>query len=421
LADNIRAAGEAAVQRLYLKFYLADREGWDKVYERAKKGDAQALEAVGYKGDADKHPVCAELLKFIGAGKKGSEIRDAFRAAPYGWAQDVIDGAVYGLLAAGQLTAKDAQHKLVDAKTLERKNVTQTSFRPETVRVTAGQLIAVRGLMQAVGVTCASNDEVGAKGPSLLAALRQLAARAGGDAPRPAIPDMSRIAELEKLVGNELTAALAGQVADLKACIDAWKAAEEEIGKRVPAWVQLQKLLDAAAGLRPTQDIAAERDEILSQRGLLRNPDPVTPLIDRAVEVLRKALNHHAGKYARTFTEQQAILDADSDWQKLQPADRAEILAANALTELAMPDTRSAQSILDALADRSLEQWHDRTIALPGRFQSARQEAVRRLQPKAIAVQLPHRTLLNAQEVKDWLAEVEKMLLDKVTNNPISL
>lgn len=421
LADNITAAGEAAVQRLYLKFDLADRAGWDKVYERAKKGDGQALEAVGYHGDADKHPVCVELLKFIGAGKKGSELRDAFRGPPYGWAQDVIDGAVYALLAAGHLTARDAHHKAVDAKTLERKNLTQASFRPETVTVTAKQLIAVRGLMQAVGVACVSNDEVAVKAPYLLSELRQVAARAGGDAPRPAVPDTAAIAELEKLAGNELVAALAGQATELKTSIDAWKAAEEAIGKRMLAWVQLQDLLDATTGLAPADAISAERDEVLSQRALLRNPDPVTPLIDRAVEVLRKALNYRAAEYARVFAEQKAALDADADWQKLLPADRDAIAADNGLAALPMPDTRSAQSILEALAARSLEQWHDRTIALPGRFQAARQEAVRRLKPNAVPVHLPHRTLTNAQEVKDWVAEVEKLLLEKIAKHPISM
>ncbi len=421
LADNVQLAGERAVQRLYVKFDLADQAGWDKVYDRAKKGDAQALDVMGYKGDAEKHPVCAELMKFIGPGKKGSEIRDAFKAPPYGWSQDVIDGALVALLAAGLLTARDAHHKAVDAKALERKNITQTSFRPETVTVTPKQLIDVRGLMHAVQVPCASNEEVATKAPLLLAELRQLAGKAGGAAPRPEVPDTSAIAELEKLAGNELIAALASQVPELKARIDRWKAAEQGIGKRMPVWLQLEELLEAARDLAPAHAIAAERDAIVDQRALLREPDPAESLVDRIVDVLRKALNHHAAEYARVFGEQQQVLDTDGDWQKLQPGDRAQTAATHGLARLPAPDTRSAQSILDALAERSLEQWNDRTIALPGRFQNARQDAVRQLQPKAVHVQLPHRTLANAEDVKGWLTEVEKLLLEKVASNPVSL
>jgi hypothetical protein len=85
LAENMRRAGERAVQRLYQKFDMADQLGWDKVYDRAKKGDVQALEAVGHKAEAHNHPVCAEVMKYLGVGKKGAEIRENFRAAPYGW------------------------------------------------------------------------------------------------------------------------------------------------------------------------------------------------------------------------------------------------------------------------------------------------------------------------------------------------
>ncbi len=80
LAGKLTAAGKKSVIRLYPQFDVADQTGWDKALERARKNDTQALEAIGHKGDPDKHPVCAAVLKYIAASKKGSDIRDHFRA-----------------------------------------------------------------------------------------------------------------------------------------------------------------------------------------------------------------------------------------------------------------------------------------------------------------------------------------------------
>jgi hypothetical protein len=40
----------------------------------------------------DRHPVCAAILGFVNAGKKGSEVRKQFASCQYGWPQDAIDG-----------------------------------------------------------------------------------------------------------------------------------------------------------------------------------------------------------------------------------------------------------------------------------------------------------------------------------------
>ena len=67
--------------RLFPRFADADHGGWGTVVRRAGDGNAAALEAVGFSGDAKTHPVCKAILDFVGAGKKGSEIRSHFMAA----------------------------------------------------------------------------------------------------------------------------------------------------------------------------------------------------------------------------------------------------------------------------------------------------------------------------------------------------
>ncbi len=70
MRDRVEEAARNALTRLYPQFDVADDPRWEKVVERSKKGDANALDALGFKGDPDKHPVCAAILAFVNAGKK---------------------------------------------------------------------------------------------------------------------------------------------------------------------------------------------------------------------------------------------------------------------------------------------------------------------------------------------------------------
>ena len=91
IAERVETAAKASLIRLYREFDTADHPGWGKVYDRAsKEGGQNALEALSYSGDAEQHPVCAAITRYIGVSKKGSEIREHFLAAPYGWPQDAI-------------------------------------------------------------------------------------------------------------------------------------------------------------------------------------------------------------------------------------------------------------------------------------------------------------------------------------------
>ena len=101
LADRIKRAAKSSAIRLYSQFDAADHDMWSKVLDEARKGNLEALKAVGHTQEADKHPVCQKLLAYIGPGKKGAEIRDNFEAPPFGWPRDAIDGALYALLGCG--------------------------------------------------------------------------------------------------------------------------------------------------------------------------------------------------------------------------------------------------------------------------------------------------------------------------------
>ena len=420
LADRINRAAKSSAIRLYSQFDAADHEQWGKVLDEARKGNLEALKAVGHTQEADKHPVCQKLLGFIGPGKKGSEIRENFEAPPYGWPRDAIDGALYALLASGHVNAADATSKPVDAKSLDRAKLTQTSFRRESINITPIQLIKIRKLFDAVGVPCQPKEELN-RMPALLAKLREHASKTGGPAPAPEAPKLTVIEAIEAQSGNAQLLELFTRHDEVLALSQGWTKTAAEIEKRMPAWHKLGDLLRHAKALGPYAKLKAEADAIEAQRSLLADPDPVRPLLDKTVDLLRQALNAKLEAFAQTHSQQQAQLNADADWAKLSEAQRAELSQAHHLTAPAVIALGTVEQLQDALDDCTLDQWVDKTQALSSRFEAARHAAVLRLKPNVVHVALPKRTLNDEAELNDWLRQVETLISEKLKAGPVSL
>ncbi len=133
LGPSVEKAAEAAVVRLYPRFPDADHAGWGTVLNRAGDGNAAALEAVGYEGDAKDHPVCREVIVHIGAGKKGSEVVKKFAGPPFGWPRDGIQAALMTLLANELVTAT------ADGVEQTAKQLTVSKLGVTTFRVASGR------------------------------------------------------------------------------------------------------------------------------------------------------------------------------------------------------------------------------------------------------------------------------------------
>jgi len=404
--------------RLYGDFDTADQIGWDKVIDRARKGETQPLQPIKHTADTDQHPVCAAILQHLGAGKKGSEVRDHFKAPPYGWPQDAVDGALYALVAGGHVLAVSNLGRQVDAKGLERKQITQCTFKPETVIITPVQKIQIRKVFQEAGVNCQPNQET-EKAPELLRNLRNFADKAGGEPPKPKAPSHKPLDELEALAGNALLAELFSRRDALIQSIKEWKDTGERINKRWPVWTLLQDLFDHAKDLGPYEELKKEAEAIKDQRALLADHDPVQALLDKTVDLLRTSLNHHVDEYRKTFDGEMAELERDGNWQKLAPDQRKEILARHHLNETVSVDVASPEKILDELERCSLSQWADRRQALKARFEQARMDAAKLLEPKVTRVDLPRRTLTDEAELGAWLKEAEQRIRDKLKDGPV--
>ena len=420
LSDRINRAAKASAIRLYKDFDVADSDQWSKVLDDARKGNLEALKAVGHTQEADKQPVCQKLLAYIGPGKKGSEIRDNFEGPPYGWPRDAIDGALFALLASGHIRAMDAVSKLLDAKSLDRNKLTQASFRQESITISPIQLIKIRQLFTAVGVHCQPKEEL-AKVPLLIARLRELAGKAGGTAPAPVHPKLSAIEALEAQAGNAQLLELFTRHDELAGLAKEWKHTAEAIAKRFPVWHQLVNLLEHAKELGPYADIKAEKEAISAQRSLLAEPDAVRPLLDRTAALLRHALNAKLQGYAGVFDQQQAHLAADADWLKLAEAQRTQLTQAHHLAPLQPVELATPEQLQDSLDNCTLDHWISKTQALGNRFDAARHSAVQLLKPNVVHVAIPKRTLNSEAELKAWLAEVEQLLTEKLKSGPVAL
>ena len=189
----------------------------------------------------------------------------------------------------------------------------------------------------------------------------------------------------------------------------------------MPNWRKLRDLLRHAKALGPYAKLKAEADAVEAQRSLLANPDPVRPLLDEAVDLLRQALVAKLEGFQQAFALQQSQLQQDADWSKLSDAQRDELTLKHHLTPPPAVASGTPEQVQDALDDCDLDHWVAKTHALPSRFEAARHAAVQLLKPNVVHVSLPRRTLNDEAELKAWLAEVEALLSAKLQKGPVAL
>lgn len=414
LASRVTTATKASVVRLYPQFDVADHPKWSNVIERARKGDGAALEAVGHVEEVGKHPVASAILKFVGTGKKGSEIRKHFDDSPHGWPRDAIDGSIYALVQSGDLRATDSENRVVEAKGLERAKLNQTRFRVESVTVGAPQRLKVRKLLQDIGITCKPNEEL-AGIARLVEVLRDRAESAGGEPPRPEPPLMTHIDEISLKAGNEQIIAVYDLHEQLAEQAKAWKKTADRIAARLPRWGQLGRLLTHADGLAAgVADLRAQADAIRDQRLLLADPDLVPGVCDRVTKLLRDALSEAQATYEVAHEAGMAMLEADENWVQLTRDQKEGLLAAEKLSSLPQVDASTEAKVLESLDAMSLSTRSDRYAALPARFERVLLAAAELVEPEAVYVKIPSCTLRTPGEVREWVQSMEKELLARL-------
>ena len=283
LQARIETGAEASLARLFPRFPEGDHRAWGVALKRARDGSDAPLVVVGWDQAVADHPVAREVLDAMGGGARGGAIRKQLLAAPYGWPQDAVDAALVALHGIGHLTATRNGHPLKTAQ-LDQTAINTTEFRPEKVRLTRGQFVAIRSLFGKAGVRARGGEEA-ALATRFLAALHKLASEAGGNAPLPAVPAPVWLDELGPLTGNEQLLAIYEARDEIEASIAAWERLAERARKRSPVWELATALSRHAIGkLGVAEEVAGQLDAIRSQRSLLDEADHVSPCVAKLAD-----------------------------------------------------------------------------------------------------------------------------------------
>lgn len=422
LTQKIQDAATLCLDRLYPLFHLADfpASDWEKVYTRAKTGAADAMTAVGHKGDVDNHPVCKAVVDFVGSGKKGAEVQKHFDGPKYGWPKDAINAALAVLVHAGIIRAISSSKESIPAAKLDQKTINTVEFRCETITLSKVQLIAIRGVYKSMSINTQPGQE-SLHAPDFLNRLTRLAEAAGGDAPCPKRPDTNQLADIANRIGNDQLKAIFDCKDQLTKQITDWQSDRDLIADRYPRWNQLVALLKFAADLPVAAEIQPEVTAIEEDRKLLANPDPVPGIVDKLTNALRTALNEAQTKFSADYETRLDTLTESPIWKQIAQQQRYEILGANGIREMPKIAVGTTEEVLDTLRHTKLSELRAMSDALPTRFQNAAAQAAKLLEPKAQYVSLPGGTIQNETDLNAWLDDVKGRVLTKLKDGPVIL
>jgi hypothetical protein len=404
LKENIQEALNSIADRQFPEFKSkADYLNWGQALTKALAGNPDALNAINYTGDVEKHPVASAILDFIGnSTKTGKDIRNEFMKSPYGWSQDGVDTML--------IVLKNYQVISTTETNLLVARINQASFKRETIIFKAADKIKIRSLFQTAGITCPPNHEIFPYSNEYLEKLKILAAQVSGDAPRPEPINIDFVKEIENKEGNERLLDILQQKDDLQAKFTDWSAKAKLVGAREPLWNLLVELINHAPD-EPTMDqLKIETAAIKDNRLLLQEPDLIQPILTAITDKLLIILNKRKEQYNALYDLRMADLQANEYFKKLTPEQKRSILVKHQL--LAKPEIKQldAYALHNQLQKASLYTWDTKIAALPGQFQSALEDAIKLSAPQAKTYSLPRKTISNQAEIDIYLAELKTEL-----------
>lgn len=417
LRTTVLSAATNVLQRLYPKFDMGDSGSWSTVFKKAKEGNASALTVLGYQGDPDKHPVAVEVLQFIGAGKRGTDIISHFTSPPYGWPKDALDGTLAVLMQSGHLSGR-LQGQPAKLAELDQRKIGQSEFRLQHPVLSPAQRLKVRRLFMDAGYSFTPGDEQGAA-PGFIQHLRELARAAGGVPPAPEAPHAPEVSALEGLQGNDLLFGLYNEEEKLRKRIEQWKQISTRITQRAPAFQLAERLILRGKGIDGLDAHAATVEAIKANRSLLDEPDPVAPLLKEVGSTLRSALTSASRRYEEALESERSKLIAHSVWNSL-PADKRKVLEPRLEANVRrQPQIGTDSELAEALETTPFSIWESETQALPARFNQLLLEAAREMEPKARRLELPSATIKDESQMEDWLKRVRTSLASAIKDGPV--
>lgn len=422
LKDKIERAAATSMTRKFPRFGEADHDKWSTAMKRARDGSESALAAVDWTEAAENHDVAKEIIREVGTGKSGSDLRRSLKGAPCGWPQDAIDAMLVVLVQGGHLRAtKD--NKPLTAAALDGTAIARAQFVSERVVLSTTDKIALRGLFQELGRRCKSGEEA-IIAPQFIAAWKALAGDAGGEPPLPETPDLARHNEVASLSGNEQLAALAAHKAEISKELKAWKTLADRRDSRMKAWQLAQRLQSHAGDLDGVESVQTELDAITAQRSLLADTDPVAPVLHTLADLIRQSLRDRHQTLTTAITAGQASLENDTTWTALDAGERRGILEQVSLAVPAPLSVSGDDDLASTLDRRPLDAWDAEIAAVEQRRLDALAAAAAARQaadPKVVTttITIERGTLADSAAVEAWLSRHQDQLREAVKNGPV--
>src|SRR5690606_18301635 len=111
----------------------------------------------------------------------------------------------------------------------------KATFKVESATITAKQRIQIRMVLQKLGCQCKQGEELSAV-PEFIQRLKELAMRAGGEQPKPSIPELGWLEEIRLASGNEQLLAIFIRSEEIINHIDTWTELATKIESRWKQW-----------------------------------------------------------------------------------------------------------------------------------------------------------------------------------------
>lgn len=402
LVESVRTAVEASMVRRFASFAMADHPSWGTVIQRIKQGAPDPLTVVDHRGEAEQHPVVAEVRRAIGgAGKRGREVQQAFEAPPYGWPKDAVDASLLVLLKFGQVRAK-LNGQPVQAEQLPQNQIGSTEFAAESIIFGPNTKLALRALAQDIGIPATQGQELSLP-PQIVQKLVEISARAGGEAPLPPAPKSELLTQLQSLYGNEQAQATYDARDEIVALYRQWNEQEATKQVRLDQWGMAQRLAAHAASAGLGMEAQGQLEAIRENRSLLEQPDPVAPIVGDLATTLREALSSGLEELNRRIDDARVALEQDGGWAKLADDERARIIAEAGFNPIDSPSVGDVSGLVAFLDETSLTDLKDRTDAIPQRLVRARTAIAQATKPEARVVRLKRATIQDGAELERYL------------------
>ena len=178
-------------------------------------------------------------------------------------------------------------------------------------------------------------------------------------------------------------------------------------------------MLRHAADLPGVEEIRSSADGVRTNRLLLDTSDHVSGLVKKCAELLRASVTTAHATLRSTHDEQMSLLTKSDVWTKLTADQQSSVLSSNGITDVATIKVGTDDELLRTLDSTPLSSWADKSAAIPGRFSAAIAQAGKLLEPKLQQVRLTSGTLKTPEDVKQWLSEKEKIIVEKLKSGPV--